>query len=879
MLKAAERGFEGRAQQKLPSELQNIPLNEKDFELEPGKHLEAHTVYMGDFDMDTAMGYCIARHQGYVQPEAKLIIRNHAVPQEMAADPGVLKIEASIDAPAETNTEEERKELEIERRVLQRLQQPTHDVDARLKALTETTAEQRMAKRGVVSHTGEQQFCAAAQLFALTGREDALKYVATYTQMVEVTRSFPRVQMERSVGPTLTQLVYAIKEKYAPQGGIKAEVIPQMMEEIYQLFQHAVAQGENLFQGIPLQGTPFAEYATTIQQKKERQREQLQDIRIEQALETATGVRVAMVDGTATTSGAFAKLKNMVDEHGRPLAEVTVLRGADGQVKVNVHDQIKNIDLLQLAGILNAKEIGKGEIELSADNKFGGHDVKKKRSGAAGSQIIGSPRETGSSLRPEEIFAIVTEYIEQPRPTKKDLEAFASDTGMKGAVVVSVPGFGPRAVPELGIQYVETRSAQVDPTLASGGVYGDRLRMVRASQIDFAEKRVRSGRELFEQYLRSGQSERSLKMLTQIGDQDRAELLQSPAHLNALWERTVNNPRAIPEVYAPVGREYLAPHFKQMNVWMGTDEDRARASFVNPESARYMFDTTVMDYERTHRAPGEFAAQLQQMLRHPEIRAQFSSGRIFGRLLTEVLAIATQTETVSPYQRWKPEDIAQSERWPEELAGEMREYIVGELSVQEVRYMRATVERQLRNIADPAARAQFIERMRPLVEALKTRPDYADIIAEDAAEHTHIERRADTHPQKVVLLQIGNREGADMKGGVEKRVRQLYPDKNSWDTSISRDAFLANREELLHIVNSTVMEVEALARQEETQTVDIYALCPISILALVADRLANRGIHANYGQWINGVYELFRPEELERALPQRTPSEFEQLWK
>lgn len=852
---------------KLPEELQGIPLSKADFELEKGKERRFRKVILGDIDVDTVVGYCIARSKGIIDKNTEVVITNREVPAEEINDPAVLTIEASLPAVAGTISVER---LQEAKETLLSLGLPTTEIEKRIADAQTQTPQQERAKRGIVSHTGTEQYCAAAQLFALTGADPRLAHIAAYAQRIEVTRRFPRVKKAEIVGPTFVELMYAVIEKHKPHGGIKKEQIAPLLDELQLLFEHTVSQQEKILNGIAVGGTPFTSLAETIEKKRMKQSELLEQIKIEQRAETSTGIRVVLVNGTESDRGAFGKLNTLFDENGRALAEVTVLKGADGKIMISVHKslQSKRIDLLQLASILNAEEIAKDEIVLDTSNQFGGHDVKE---GKAKSQIIGSPRETGTTLKPEHVYDVVFEYIDQQRYTKEELEAFAERQGWKGVLIVPVEGSGAMRVPELCIRYVDTKSAAATPELSLSGVYKKRVRVLKESQLNLAEGRIMTDTELFEGYLKNGQADRALKILERFSATEREALLGNEQYRTTLWQRIISEPRFLRELYCPLTREYFSTHPDKNNAWIETTLDKATASYLHPHSGRFIFDTMIINGQRNTLTSEEYSRDIQQMLLAEPVREEFSQGRIFGRLLTEAFSIATNTQSVDPYTQWNAQRLQPGKVTTAEQQN-MIEWMMNTLSTEEVRYLRQLIEEKIQNTpvdSNDTHMLAFVERLRPFITALKKREDWSAILEQQSQNKTSIERKKDSHHRKVVVLEIGRQ--ANMVQNVERTIQEYIPGKQSWNVAIRRGEFLGSREALLDIVRETIEEIQTLATENETTEIDLYAQCPISVLGLIAYECGQQGVKANFGQWINGQYQLFTPAEIRELKNQNHP--------
>lgn len=858
----------------IPPELRDIPLQPEHLERNPADPFTK--VNVGHLDMDTIGAYCIARSTGLISVDAALAEKQRPATAELT-DGYTLNLETTA-LPLPTV-----KELEPVRKQLLSLGLDTSSIDeaiaqARNRERTHVTPEQYNSSQGNITHTGEQKYTAAAQMWALTGRKPEITKFAQYLQMVEVTRQFAKKRSTRPL-PTFAQLVDRILVANTPTKGQQRspEQIRAILDESYALYQHAIAQQSEFSQGIDVSGSRFTTYETAIQSAITEQRALLEQLKFEGSLDTPAGVRVGLFDAReAGEKGAFGKINQLRDEHGRLVSEVTVLRGADlaeGQfeIKIAAHRSLTDkVDLQLLAKTLNAFEVVKGQITVHPGDDFGGHIT-----------IVGSPRESGTTFDAKTIQAVVCEYFEQVQPPDKVLMKFAEERGWNGAHVVYVEGIGDYRVPERAIRYFDTESTSLTPELHESGVYGDKIKLVRVSQIDFEHNQVLSDQALLDRYITDGQADKALRILGSLSPEEQKDIMDIPEYALSVWSAAVQQPRALGRLYCPLESNYFALRVDEMNLWMTSPEDKAAARFNRTDSPTRLFDTVILQEAKKQLSPSDFAQNLKQILATGAIREAFSQGKIYGGLLSEALALATDTTELSAQQNWSAEKI-KAAHGPTEVMESMRTFIVQELSTAEIQYLIQFIEEKLYYLPPTdleganAAGAQFVERLRPLLEAIRQRPDIKAILEKPKSEEMLVEKLDDNHTRQVVILEVGRQ--FNMRDKVAKTVRQeTKGEKQGWNVYINRGGVLNKQEELLKIKDRVVTEVEALQRAKPTAQIELYIQCPVSLSANIAHELGSLGLKIKFGQWINGAYTLLPTAALERAQMSQMNNPIEQI--
>lgn len=847
----------------LPQELQGIDLSPENFAKKEGESFKK--VVLGHLDMDTLASYCLARDNGFINEKTEINVKQRIKKDDLTS-PEVLTIE--VQGEKIPNIQE----LQDLKKQLQNFGLDTTDIENRIQTQKQEklTPEQYNAKLGNITHTGEQKFTATAKLFALTGKKPEHQDLALLIQQSEETRTFKRKKTRE--GRSYNQIVDQIIKKYLPESGnISPADLPFLLDEVYDLFTYVKENNLEFTDNIPLE-TPasntdpaksafqerkekFARYLDAMKRETEKRKEELKDLKLLDTKETPTGLRVTLFDGQKIeVQGVFGKINQLTDDEGKRLSDVTVLVGRSPkkdrhQVKIALHKSLEGrIDLAPLAMVLNLREVLKGDITLEeGSEEFGGHTSK----------FIGTPKKEGTTIKPEEIFDLVTEYFFEERHTEKELLDFAAANNLKGARVIFVPGTGEKGIPERALQFVDVESSSLSPELYGAGMYGEKLKTVRETQIDFKDNKFLSAKELVEKYFENNQFDKALKVAVSLPKEEAFRILANPSFQDEIFKELVLNQAFAAKIYCPEQEFYFDLPKNSYPEWVKNDKDRAAYRFIEESSASFFVDTFVLAANQVNLE--NFTASLKNILNHEPIRKSFSKGQIYGHLLETATAYAMG---VNPHFFRREETnprfnkILQSQNSAEEMTA----FIANQLSSAEAGYILGLLEER-----EALLKGQELEEFRSLkknlVEKIQSRTDFKEIKKIKPYPEVSIETQETSEKRKVLTIEIGRQ--SHLKEQIEEKLKNdPKENKKQVDVALIRNGFVLNPSEQTYIEDQIVESVLNLHGQDPENEFEIYVQAPLDFIANISYQLGKREIKVRFGKFKQGKFVLSNSPEM-----------------
>lgn len=794
-------------------------------------------VVLGHLDTDTLSAYVIARDAGHINPDAKITIAQRTKKENLEkADTLTLEV-AQIPTPNNEDLLQAKKTLES-------LGLPTTELERKMSLFSETNQDAYNAQIGNITHEGDQINTAAKQVFQLSGSNINHEALAEHLQEIEVTRNL-RVRKNERIGPSYAQIVNQLIKKHRTGGRMTKEQTQELLDDCYELFQHIKTLDTELKFGIPVKGTPFNFVNDRLKKESEEQRELLKTISFLDSKTSINDIRIGLVDAGEAQRGVFGKINSLRDENERPLSEITVLKAAERdngshEVKIAIHKSLKGeISLEMLAKTLNAFEVARGTTTLE-DDKFGGHYM----------QIIGSPRERGTTFSAEKIFEMVLEYADQYRYSEDELLDFADRAGLKGARMVFVPGLGKHGVPERAIEYTDTESTEISPELYRSGIYGDLRKVVRESQLELESNSILTPQAHITR-LMAIRPEQALKYVQTLPKSEQEKV----AYNLILGSTTLlENIEAIATLYTPERNDYLAIPADKLPPWVKSEKDKAASLFSHPESVGNMFEKKVLQTIYKGESKEQCAHVIKSFLEHPSIRDAFSDGEIYGSLDHYALSLATGID-VSTFKEREPINELILNEIPLSVSANMAEFISKKLSTTEIKRILQLIEKTGELVSDNA-RPRFENAVRPLLEQIGSRGDVEQLRNRELLPGAQIEVHTDTHSRQVVIIEIGR--DADMKQAIAEMLQQQTGgEKQQANLTISRLGVIEDSSEESQIEQQAIQEIENLFLDKpEGSEIEIYIQGPATISANVAIAIGKAGIDARFGRWKDGQYVL-----------------------
>ncbi|MBU1118285.1 hypothetical protein KKH43_00185 [Patescibacteria group bacterium] len=851
---------ETKKDREVPPELKGITLSPEHFAKKEGESFSR--AILGHIDMDTLASYCLARDLGYISAQTPIEVKQRTKKDDLTS-PDVLAIEVQGEKVPTLM------ELETLKKQLAGVGLETGSIDTRIQFLEEegVTPEQYNAKQGTITHTGTQKFTATAQLFALTGSKPEYQNIALLIQQSEETRTFKH-KMKRS-GRGFIQIVDQIIKKYTPKGKtISPENLEPLLNEVYDLFTYIQETGLEFTDNIPLdmpasdskeaqllfaeKQDRFSAYLEAMQAETETRNEELKGLELVRMNETATGLRVALFDAThVETKGVFGNINQLQDEEGRRLSDVTVLIGKSPQkeryqVKIALHKSLQGkIDLSLLAKVLNIKEVLKGKIVLEeGSEEFGGHN-----------KFIGTPKREGTTIHPNEIFELVTEYLSEKHLSEKELLDFATSQGFKGTRIVFVPGTGDNGFPEKALQFVDGESTSLSPELYSAGMYGDTLKTVRESQINVTEGTLYTDLELIDRYNENGQRARALKLIYSLEKEERDTLLANPEFQEKVILELLQNPSFGEKIYCPERNTYFNLPSEKLFAWLTTPEDKAMFQFLEKNSASSFIDHLIV--EKVIHEGAEFSDKLQKILQQKPIREAFSQGEQYGNLLTCALAYASKTNPLF-FDREKIDPPYQKFDIDKETQHAMAEFIARELSTEEIKTIWVLIHEKKTDLQGEK-REEFEKNVNDLLNLIKERPDFNAIEERSFYEKVTVEKEETKNPHQTYIIELGRRSNMAETLRTQLAARGGEAEINF---SLSRNGLLMNVHEQTYIEEQILEEIMRTYRATPEAQFDLYIQAPQSLIANLGLKLGQKNIPIRFGQWIQGLFYLTENPEI-----------------
>jgi|GEM_PF-2751341 len=870
--------------QMLPLELQGIELSPDNFAKKEGEQFQK--VVLGHLDMDTLASYCIARNSGFVAAETPVEVKQRTKEDDISS-PDVLTVEVQGEKIPSI------KELHALKKQMRGFGLDTTAIDEKINILktSKATPEQYNASLGNITHTGEQRFTAAAQLFALAGSKPEYQNLALMIQQSEETRSFKK--KKKKEGRSFNQLADQIIKKYTPtKGKMPPEDLQTLLNEVYDVFSYVKDSGLEFTDNIPLDKPAttsqesqklfdntkdrFAEYFATMQAEAEKRKEELQGLELLASKETPSGTRIALFDGQKVEAkGVFGKINQMTDDTGRRLSDVTVLIGKSPkeghhQVKIALHKSLEGqIDLAPIAMFLNLQQVLKGDLKLeSGTEEFGGHTNK----------FIGTPRRQGTTIPPQEIYNLLFEYLEEEHHTEEELLEFAKNfefekdgekqIGLKGARVVYVPGTGEYGIPERALQFVDVESSSLSPELYESGAYGEKLKTVRESQIDFEQQKILTEQELVENYFASNQVEKALKVAMNLPQKEAFDILSKPSFQDKLFTALTNNPAFAKMIYCPEESHYFDLPAASYPNWATSPEDKATFRFMNGSSASHYVDTYALTSQemRTISNPEVYLESLQQILLSKPIRESFSADHIYGHLLEKVTAFATRTNP-NFFRRERENPVYSRLLIDPAISDEISAFIANKLSTAEVRYISILLNER-ESLLKGQKLKEFSKEKDKLMELIGHREDFKEFALDKPYPNVSIEIQDPPdieNRRKILTLEVGRH--SNLRQNLQELLaKDRFDDKESIDASFKRNGFVTNPSEQSYIVGQLVEAVLNINSREPDSKFEIYVQAPIDMVASLAYQLGQKNIDIRFGQWKQNRYVLSRsPETVEES--------------
>lgn len=839
--KAQKEGLKNTAEAKKHTEREST-LKPELWENEHGEKKEFSKVILGHLDTDTISAYCLARDGGHISSNSEIQIANRTKKGNLE-NAQILTLEV-----ARTKIPSVR-DLQRTKETLESLGIPTTEIDTALETFKSTNEDEFNAKIGNITHEDNQMQTATMQVHMLTGSRNENKNVAELVQSIEVTRDL-RIKKNEKVGPSYAQVVNQIIKKHTPEKGrMPKESQQQILDECYSLFQNIKNSAINPRYGIPVEGTPFEFVTESLREESKRQQELLKTVNLEKVRESGVNeYRIGFADGSGAERGVFGKINQLRDEDGRPLSEVTVLKAAQkesgaNEVKIAVHKSLQGrVNLEMLAKMLNAVEVSRG-ITMHEDDRFGGHYL----------QFIGSPKESGTSLKPEEVYNMVVEYFEQHHIEDEEILEIAESIGLKGARIIYMPGLGPAGLPERGLEYIDTQSTALSPELYGAGVYGDLRKTVRESQIDTEVGQILTNEAYITQLASNNHPEKALKFIQSLPAEE-ARMLMSSDLVSEMWAKIAENPSHIFQLYTPERSDYLTPK-KSRTEWKKSRKDLSKEQFSYPESIGALFEKNFIEDRLFNDAQSdkEIAATIIKLLDDPRIHDAFTSGEIYGSLHIYALAIATG---LKPEIFKNPSTQTRIETTPisSELSQEMYQFIVTDFSTAETKYIISLIEKTRKRIPESEA-GLFEEALAPLLSELASREDIESIRERTSFEAITIENNPDNHPRQVAIIQVGR--SSNMKDIIGSKLSTETEGEKSLANFILEREGLIEPEEEEYILETSLESIENIAlNAPDGAQIEVYIQAPLSLATQLATEAAKRGIDVRFGTWKDGEYQL-----------------------
>ncbi|MBU1118538.1 hypothetical protein KKH43_01500 [Patescibacteria group bacterium] len=838
-----------------------------------GEQRKFNKIVLGHFDLDTVGAYIVALKEGLIDLKTPIDIQKSPKKAEIA-DPTVLMIEAARkeDYPDASMLESQATTLEA-----QGLTDIAAEIRKRIPEF-DLTKEQYNATLGNITHTGSEEASATAQLFALTGQNPEMLDFASY---VHVTDTSGKPQRTKKDGNTFAELIHAIKDKYAPGGRFKKENLSAAMQEIVALYDFVTSSNQDFFQRISINepgGEQFQKYPTQIEQKKIALRETLKTTEVVDIKETATGAQI-MLATTEAPRAVFAQLRRLHDFDGyivlNSQAEAAALskEGKPNRYVVKISGPTKgSADLAPLADALNAMQLVRGGINLRdvrlveedsdhvSEVAFGGH-----------ANFIGTPLNEGTTIKPEHIFALIEEYFSQERPNEKELAGVLSANGInpKNTAIDYIAGIGEFHLPELAATYVKTSSGENPPVKQSfirSGYYenqGLEVITVRSEQIDTTENRIIPDDEMVRRFLETNQPEKALTFLfTKPLTKERKALLENKEIQRNVWQAALTSPEFAKKIYCPLESNYFALDPRDLPPLAVSDKDKAKQRFFaanDEKSPSYYVDTTVLASMRESLTPEEYFAGIQNILQSKEVRDANTHGQIFGRLHKELIALVSNLDSATLDNPKAPQ--RSKTETSQELQKDIIDFITHDLSHKEMQYLLETINTLILKASKVPSGTDTLQsdiistNLNQLQNALAQQLGILrSAETESSFPNITIETNKDTHPRKVVTVEIGRRD--EKYGRMATRIaKQLQEEtgteenpKHLCNVSIERPGF-ATDQEILDITTRAIEGITALAKENPTTEIEVYLQAPQEAVANIFSEIAKRGINARLGKW------------------------------